>query len=153
MDSKNWTNLGDNVSTPHFRRRFMELIRRFTGGNPSALLMPNEFTKLNLDHVAMKRLMRLCNAIEDDIKNSTTETSRDVIHLYTNFIACIVSTSKDKTPHTPMEHFKDKGWGFGRHRYKTARKRQREDSFCEVRPAKRGRKPITTELIKKIEDE
>ena len=145
--------MGEGITTPHLRRRMLELVHRFTSGNPSALVMKGKMTKLNLDSAAAERLKQLCNAIETDARNSALQSSRDMLHIYTNVLACIVSTSKDKTSHISFKEFKDKGWNFGRHRYQTARKRQQEGSFCEVRPAKRGRNPISLELIKKIENE
>ena len=74
-----------------------------------------------------------------------------MIHPYTNILACIVTTSKDKDP--TLKEFNDKGCTFGKHRYQTAKKRQLDALFREVRLAKRGRNPISPEIIRKIHDE
>ena len=85
--------------------------------------------------------------MENDIRSKSS--SREIDHLYTNIIACAIAEKKSKLRHSD---FKGDGWLFGKHRYSTARKRLREETYVNLRPAKRGRKKIPEQLQKKIRD-
>ena len=139
-----------------FIRKLKELIERFTGGEIENFLL-QQWPKLKLKQPTLNRLKKLSNAIETIIKKQ--ECSRELSHLYTNLLACVVSSGKidvsgkSSTPHTSHDDFKVAGWKFGKHRYAQARKRQREETFTDLLPAKRGRVSISDELKRRIIEE
>ena len=93
----------------------------------------------------MNRLNVFCNEIESTIQNKNC--SRIIANLYTNILACLIPKKPGR------EYFKNAGWKFGKTRFTTARKRQREENFTDLQPAKRGRSSISDELKQKIIDE
>ena len=153
LDPENWDHLSENVNSPQLIRNMKKLLRRFTSGDYSRVLPVDQQAKLNLQHPVFKRLRNLCNELDRDIRSETITTNRDVIHNYANILACLASNPKDSGPHISYEEFVQAGWEFGRYRYRTARKRQLDGRYTEVRPLKRGRTSISEELIKKIENE
>ena len=132
----------------------VELVKKFTGGENLLHLLDekSQDKMLDLDNPSLRRLRDYCNTLDDEIKSEGTQTSRDLIHTYTNIIACLSTTSEEKSSTVSLTKFKERGWKFGKHRWTTARKRLADDSFKDVRPPKRGRKSISPELIKKIEE-
>ena len=62
---------------------------------------------LDLDHSSLQRLRDLCNALEDDIVSKETTTSRDIIHTYTNIVACLAPKAEEKS--ISITEFKRKG--------------------------------------------
>ena len=56
-----------------------------------------------------------------------------------------VTTSK-----ITLSKFKESGWKFGEKRLRSAKKRQREGMFTELKPLKRGRAQIAKDLQEKI---
>ena len=120
------------------------MIDKFTGGKPANFILEQQ-PELIFDIPSMNRLKALCNAIESTIQNKNC--SRIIANLYTNILACLIPKKPGR------EYFEKAGWKFGRTRYTTARKRQREDSFTDLRPSKRGRSSISDELKQKIIDE
>ena len=132
----------------------VELVKKFTGGeNLLQLLSEKPQDKmLDLDNPSLRRLRDYCNALEDEITNTGTQTSRDLIHTYTNILACLATKSEEKTSTIKLTNFQEKGWKFGKNRWTTARKRFADDTFKDVRPPKRGRISTSPELIKRIEE-
>ena len=97
------------------------------------------------------RLMKLFNSISDHVK--TGKSTRELDHIVTNMLACLLSKNDDPTSKRGLSDFKTEGWKLGKQRYTTARKRLRDETFTNINPAKRGRTEISDELKKKIQDE
>ena len=50
-----------------------------------------------------------CNKFKDDITTKGTPTSSDIIHTYTNILACLATTAEDKSSAVPrLTEFKRK---------------------------------------------
>ena len=95
--------------------------------------------------------MKLFNSISDHVK--TGKSTRELDHIVTNMLACLLSKNDDPTSKRGLSDFKTEGWKLGKQRYTTARKRLRDETFTNINPAKRGRTEISDELKKKIQDE
>ena len=149
LEDKFWENSSANeIKTPALQRRMKEFVKNFTGGDILKVMKKYE-SKMKLKQPVMIRLMRLVNAMEDVISGNQV-ASREVSHIYTNILACVVSEGKGQS-HLNHNDFKEAGWKFKKTRYGTALKRQLDDSFTDLTPAKRGRHEISDELKKRIE--
>ena len=149
LEDRFWENSSaSEIKTPALRRRIKEFVNKFTGGDVQKVVEKSE-SKMELEHPVMKRLIRLVNAMEE-VMNSDQVASRELTHIYTNILACVVSARKE-LKHINHSDFKEAGWKFKKTRYGTALKRQLDDSFTNLTPTKRGRLEIPDELKKRIE--
>ena len=135
-----------NPKNPNLRNMLKNLVDKFTGGQTSELIS-SLWPELHLDCPVLRSLKLLSNSMDNEIRSKSS--SRDIDHVYTNIISCAISEKKPQLTHV---HFKRAGWLFGKQRYTTARKRLREETFFNLRPAKRGRQAISKELQVKIRD-
>ena len=126
----------------------LELNRRFFG-NDGFKGFAKQSPTIFLKNPSTSRLKKLCNSIDDHVKQK--KCSRELNHIYTQIIACLVtSASKSKSKNCTHKDFVKEGWKLGKARFSTARKRQKDESFTEVRPLKRRRSEISKSLQKQI---
>lgn len=152
LDPERWTKLVANPSKKaHLRANFGKLVQRFTGGGEFPSWLLKTFSTKRLKQADLKCLQNLCNSIGKSIKEKTG--SRELDHMYTNILACLVCDDDSSEKRNTYSSFKDSGWDFGSRRYQTARKRKREETYTKMVPAKRGRGSISADLISKIEAE
>ena len=64
-------------------------------------------------------------------------------------LACFVP-GEDENKSVKRKHFVEVVWKFGTYRFTKAQKRQRDNTFLDLNPAKRGRKETTLVLQEKI---
>ena len=126
--------------------KLWDLIKRFCGDDANIMgFLHRNCPALGVQKDVMERLKKLCNVIEEQVKK--TGYTRELDHLYTQILSCIVPSSTSKHGEGTLHaKFKKAGWTFGKHRLTSARKRSREDTFSELTPKKRGRCPISKEL-------
>ena len=152
LDPKTLENLPDNPRRQHlFEKKNVRLVKKFRPHNTEEFL-GEHWPKFNLQKTRLQRLKQLCNAIQDKIKNKTC--SRLLDHFYTQILACLVTSKSTTTmPKVTLSQFQESGWAFSEKRFTSARKRQREETFTDLKPSKRGRVEISDELKKKIRQE
>ena len=152
LNPKNWNKLNEGAKKTRLRLtdKMKALVDKFTGGESQSFFKAN-WQELKFGTPIFTRLKTLANALEDSVKNKTC--TREIAHLYTNLLACIVTEDTSDKNYTKFTEFKQEGWKFGKTRFSAARKRQREENFTDLEPAKRGRVCISEDLQKKIVDE
>ena len=127
--------------------RFKKLITRFTGAETKNIF--ELYPELTLQHPIMERLKTLCNSLEKEIADNSA--NRILRQMYTNVLACLVDYSKNSRSSLKHDDFKKAGWRFKKTRFTSARKRQRNATFTDFTPMKRGRHDIPDKLKKMIE--
>ena len=88
FDPENWKNLKTNPKkVTHLRSKMRDLVKKFAGDDINSLLFLH-FPKIKLEDPAMERLKNLCNELDKQVK--AKNASREINHIYTNIISCIV---------------------------------------------------------------
>ena len=111
LNPLNRKTLETDIKKQKLKRRMYDLLMKFTEGNVLKFLAEQK-PQLCLKSYEMKRLMRLSNALEDEMR-SNEKTSRDLIHMFTNILACIVSPGKGKSS-VNCKDLHSAGWKFTR---------------------------------------
>ena len=155
---KNWGSLKEKPGYQliSISKALLTLIEKFMGAGEIEAFFTKycKKLKLTLKQPILKRLQELANAIEEEIQRCKSLSGeyniRFLSHLYTNVLACIVTPVEKEFTHRDL---KSEGWKIGKDRYRTARKRQLDDSFKEIQPKKRGRVELDEEIKQKIAQE
>ena len=147
LDPENWKNLKTNPKkVTHLRSKMRDLVKKFAGDDINSFLFL-EFPKIQLEDPVMERLKNLCNELEKQVK--AKNASREINNIYTNIISCIVQFKNEIGKRVEYQDFVKAGWKFGVARNTSARKRQREETYCDITPSKRGRKRLPAEVQEK----